>query len=256
MAFGQLSALYHGRMPGRGRIDNRVDVDIPSLSKRLLKQSSNIHILQLQPHRVEIGIGNYFQAHAHIGRESVQSAVYIFGVQLHSYILSAVEIHTIHCACVGTKGQTRSVHRLSWVVRDDVFRCRDIFQEQPCALHVKELKIAAPLGALECDSKRLHVARTHSRAQARLIPTPARHDEESGVGRDGSAKVGGFRWALEPCAEAAKKMRCVSFLCETAGGIRDTLPCAPQRIKGRSRREYRTHAHQRSIQRPCRRLHC
>ena len=72
------------------------------------------------------------------------------------------------------------------------------------------------LGALECDSKRLHVARTHSRAQARLIPTPARHDEESGVGRDGSAKVGGFRWALEPCAEAAKKMRCVSFLCMCA----------------------------------------
>lgn len=43
---------------------------------------------------------------------------------------------------------------------------------------------------------------------------------------------------------------------KTAGGIRDTLPCAPQRIKGRSRREYRTHAHQRSIQRPCRRFHC
>ena len=41
-------------------------------------------------HRVEIGIGNYFQAHAHIGRESVQSAVYIFGVQLHSYILRLV----------------------------------------------------------------------------------------------------------------------------------------------------------------------
>jgi len=41
-------------------------------------------------HRVEIGIGHYFQAHAHIGRERVQSAVNIFGVQLHSYVLPLV----------------------------------------------------------------------------------------------------------------------------------------------------------------------